>query len=162
MHTGCSAKAISSGSRSLQALLLEKAFLLWRANHPEAIQAVSARQQSLERTHLGPPALWFPLARAIERNRPSAAGCLDLSMFCWNLHAALAAGPTNSGKTYSAMQALSAAQSGVYCGPLRLLAVEVHEKLNEPAHNVALIMVHVMRTIMRYMQKEGQATSNRR
>jgi len=40
-------------------------------------------------------------------------------------------GPTNSGKTYTAMQALCAARSGVYCGPLRLLAVEVHEKLNE-------------------------------
>lgn len=34
-------------------------------------------------------------------------------------------GPTNSGKTYQALQALAAAKRGVYCGPLRLLAMEV-------------------------------------
>jgi ATP-dependent RNA helicase SUPV3L1/SUV3 len=35
------------------------------------------------------------------------------------------AGPTNSGKTYQALQALASAKRGVYCGPLRLLAMEV-------------------------------------
>lgn len=39
-------------------------------------------------------------------------------------------GPTNSGKTYSALRALAAAKTGVYCGPLRLLAHEVWERLN--------------------------------
>ena len=39
-------------------------------------------------------------------------------------------GPTNSGKTHFALRALAAAESGVYCGPLRLLAWEVHERLN--------------------------------
>jgi hypothetical protein len=39
-------------------------------------------------------------------------------------------GPTNSGKTHSALEALAAARSGVYCGPLRLLAWEVFERLN--------------------------------
>jgi ATP-dependent RNA helicase SUPV3L1/SUV3 len=34
-------------------------------------------------------------------------------------------GPTNSGKTHAALMALCAASSGVYCGPLRLLACEV-------------------------------------
>lgn len=38
-------------------------------------------------------------------------------------------GPTNSGKTYNALERLKSAASGVYCGPLRLLAWEVHEKL---------------------------------
>ena len=33
-------------------------------------------------------------------------------------------GPTNSGKTHAALQALKAAETGVYCGPLRLLAWE--------------------------------------
>jgi hypothetical protein len=41
------------------------------------------------------------------------------------------AGPTNSGKTYNALQALKAAPRGVYCGPLRLLAMEVYEGLNQ-------------------------------
>ena len=39
-------------------------------------------------------------------------------------------GPTNSGKTYEALQALKAAETGVYLGPLRLLALEVCENLN--------------------------------
>lgn len=39
-------------------------------------------------------------------------------------------GPTNSGKTYSALQCLIAANSGIYLGPLRLLANEIHERLS--------------------------------
>lgn len=39
-------------------------------------------------------------------------------------------GPTNSGKTYSALKALSRAKTGAYAGPLRLLAHEVWERLN--------------------------------
>jgi ATP-dependent RNA helicase SUPV3L1/SUV3 len=38
-------------------------------------------------------------------------------------------GPTNSGKTYQALLALIAAPSGVYLAPLRLLAMEVRDKL---------------------------------
>lgn len=41
------------------------------------------------------------------------------------------AGPTNSGKTYHAIQRYLAAKSGVYCGPLKLLAHEIFEKSNE-------------------------------
>jgi hypothetical protein len=43
---------------------------------------------------------------------------------------AIRAGPTNSGKTYNALQSLAAARRGVYCAPLRLLAMEVYETLN--------------------------------
>ncbi|KII89428.1 hypothetical protein PLICRDRAFT_110007 [Plicaturopsis crispa FD-325 SS-3] len=39
-------------------------------------------------------------------------------------------GPTNSGKTHMALRALAAAESGVYAGPLRLLAHEIWERLN--------------------------------
>ncbi|GMK53831.1 hypothetical protein CspeluHIS016_0104170 [Cutaneotrichosporon spelunceum] len=39
-------------------------------------------------------------------------------------------GPTNSGKTYNALKALAKAPTGVYAGPLRLLAHEVWERLN--------------------------------
>ena len=38
------------------------------------------------------------------------------------------AGPTNSGKTYHALERFFTASSGVYCGPLKLLAVEVFRK----------------------------------
>lgn len=40
-------------------------------------------------------------------------------------------GPTNSGKTYNAVQALKKANSGIYLAPLRLLAWEIYDKLNK-------------------------------
>ncbi|OQR74704.1 ATP-dependent RNA helicase SUV3 -like protein [Tropilaelaps mercedesae] len=58
------------------------------------------------------PANWYPEARSIERK------------FVFH------AGPTNSGKTYRAMEAFIKAESGVYCGPLKMLAVEVFQKTN--------------------------------
>ncbi len=39
-------------------------------------------------------------------------------------------GPTNSGKTYTALEELKKASNGAYLGPLRLLALEVFDKLN--------------------------------
>ena len=63
-------------------------------------------------TDLRDPAAFFESARAIRRT----------------IHAHL--GPTNSGKTHAALEALRGARSGVYGGPLRLLAVEVHDRLS--------------------------------
>ncbi len=40
-------------------------------------------------------------------------------------------GPTNSGKTYEAIQRLKEAQNGAYLSPLRLLALEVYDTLND-------------------------------
>lgn len=40
-------------------------------------------------------------------------------------------GPTNSGKTYQALIALARARTGVYAGPLRLLAHEVFTRFNQ-------------------------------
>ncbi len=39
-------------------------------------------------------------------------------------------GPTNSGKTHNALQSLEKAKSGIYCGPLRLLAHEIFDRMN--------------------------------
>lgn len=58
------------------------------------------------------PANWYAEARAINRK------------------VIFHAGPTNSGKTYHAIQRYLAAKSGVYCGPLKLLAHEIFEKSN--------------------------------
>ncbi|XP_072534496.1 ATP-dependent RNA helicase SUPV3L1, mitochondrial [Salminus brasiliensis] len=58
------------------------------------------------------PANWYPEARAIQRK------------------IIFHAGPTNSGKTYHAIQRYLEAKSGVYCGPLKLLAHEISEKSN--------------------------------
>lgn len=59
-------------------------------------------------TDLLHPQTWYPAARAMAPR---------------SLVAHL--GPTNSGKTHAALAALAAAPSGVFCGPLRLLACEV-------------------------------------
>lgn len=59
------------------------------------------------------PATWYPLARS--KNRKII------------FHA----GPTNSGKTYHALERFITAKSGVYCAPLKLLVAEVFYKCNE-------------------------------
>ncbi|XP_068636622.1 DExH-box ATP-dependent RNA helicase DExH18, mitochondrial-like [Aristolochia californica] len=58
------------------------------------------------------PHTWFPFARAMRRK---------IIYHC---------GPTNSGKTYNALQRFMEAKAGIYCSPLRLLAMEVFDKVN--------------------------------
>ncbi|OQR94875.1 ATP-dependent RNA helicase SUPV3L1 [Thraustotheca clavata] len=67
-----------------------------------------------ELTDLRLPHTWFPKARAMRRKIIYHGG------------------PTNSGKTYEALQRLMLAENGggLYCGPLRLLALEIYETLN--------------------------------
>jgi ATP-dependent RNA helicase SUPV3L1/SUV3 len=48
-------------------------------------------------------------------------------------------GPTNSGKTHAALEVLRAATSGIYLAPLRLLALEVYERLNELGTPTSLV-----------------------
>lgn len=67
------------------------------------------------------PSEWFPSTRALQRK-----------IF---LHV----GPTNSGKTYQALQRLENAESGIYAGPLRLLAHEVYTRLNAKGKACALV-----------------------
>jgi len=67
------------------------------------------------------PLEWFPATRAMQRTV--------------HLHV----GPTNSGKTYHALQRLEAAKSGVYAGPLRLLAHEVYTRFNAKGKLCALV-----------------------
>lgn len=44
-------------------------------------------------------------------------------------HFILHIGPTNSGKTYQALQRLRQAYKGIYLGPLRLLALEIYDRM---------------------------------
>ncbi|MCW5621565.1 MAG: RNA helicase [Burkholderiales bacterium] len=48
-------------------------------------------------------------------------------------------GPTNSGKTHAAIEALKQARSGVYLAPLRLLANENYERLADAGIAVSLV-----------------------
>jgi len=53
----------------------------------------------------------------------------EVRLMCRNF--VLHVGPTNSGKTYQALEKLKTAKNGVYLGPLRLLALEVYEQMNK-------------------------------
>jgi ATP-dependent RNA helicase SUPV3L1/SUV3 len=74
-------------------------------------QLVEQYQTLDAKTDLTRPQEWFPYAR-MDRRKITYHG-----------------GPTNSGKTYQALERLKEAKKGMYLGPLRLLAVEVYEKL---------------------------------
>ncbi|KAI0447613.1 P-loop containing nucleoside triphosphate hydrolase protein [Xylaria telfairii] len=67
------------------------------------------------------PYEWFPATRALQRT------------------VYLHVGPTNSGKTYNALKALENAKSGIYAGPLRLLAHEVYTRFMAQGKSCALI-----------------------
>jgi ATP-dependent RNA helicase SUPV3L1/SUV3 len=67
------------------------------------------------------PAEWYPATRQIPRTV--------------HLHV----GPTNSGKTYHALKRLEEAETGIYLGPLRLLAHEVYTRLNAKGKPCALV-----------------------
>jgi ATP-dependent RNA helicase SUPV3L1/SUV3 len=67
------------------------------------------------------PSEWFPATRSQTRK-----------VF---LHV----GPTNSGKTYQALQRLEQANSGIYAGPLRLLAHEVYTRMNAKGKRCLLV-----------------------
>ena len=56
-------------------------------------------------------------------------------------------GPTNSGKTYSALSQLQSSKTGIYCGPLRLLAAEIYEKLNASGVKCSLFTGQEVRII---------------
>ncbi|KAI1806229.1 P-loop containing nucleoside triphosphate hydrolase protein [Daldinia bambusicola] len=67
------------------------------------------------------PYEWFPATRAMQRT----------------IH--LHVGPTNSGKTYNALKALENSKSGIYAGPLRLLAHEVYTRFTSKGMKCALV-----------------------
>ncbi|OMO79253.1 hypothetical protein CCACVL1_13804 [Corchorus capsularis] len=76
---------------------------------PDEIKRFRGMIQSADLTK---PHTWFPFARAMKRK---------IIYHC---------GPTNSGKTYNALQRFMEAKKGLYCSPLRLLAMEVFDKVN--------------------------------
>ncbi|KIM61118.1 hypothetical protein SCLCIDRAFT_122883 [Scleroderma citrinum Foug A] len=77
---------------------------------PSTLNTISRLYETAD---LSFPADDFPAARAMRRR------------------VIMHVGPTNSGKTHMALRALAAAPSGLYAGPLRLLAHEIWERLNK-------------------------------
>ena len=77
--------------------------------------------KALKSIDLSEPHVWYGRARTIQRK-----------VICH-------VGGTNSGKTYTALTALTAASNGIYCGPLRLLAWEVQESLLKKGVKCSLV-----------------------
>ncbi|CAG8789322.1 9824_t:CDS:2, partial [Racocetra persica] len=103
--------ALNEGGREAVEKLLKVAFLEYSMNFMS--DGDKQRFNSLKQlSDLSFPAEWHPAARTIQRK------------------IILHVGPTNSGKTYNALKCLENANSGVYCGPLRLLAHEVFDRFN--------------------------------
>ncbi|KAM7213585.1 ATP-dependent RNA helicase [Rhypophila decipiens] len=94
---------------SFQAFLMRSAF-------PKATSELQA-----ELADLRYPFEWFPATRVMQRTV--------------HLHV----GPTNSGKTYHALKALENAKTGIYAGPLRLLAYEIYSRFQAKGLPVALL-----------------------
>lgn len=67
------------------------------------------------------PHEWYPATRTMQRT----------------IH--LHVGPTNSGKTYNALKALEQSKTGIYAGPLRLLAHETFTRFKAKGKRCALI-----------------------
>ena len=91
-------------------------------------------------TDMSLPASWYPAARAMRRHiiahcGPTNSGGRALPPeqcgMCKTRAAVSQQGLHHAGKTHAALQALKQASSGLYCGPLRLLAWEVSERLNQ-------------------------------
>lgn len=55
-----------------------------------------------------------------------------------NIHFVLHIGETNTGKTHQALTRMKEAESGLYLAPLRLLALEVYDKLNSEGISCSL------------------------
>jgi ATP-dependent RNA helicase SUPV3L1/SUV3 len=96
---------------------LDRAMSAWsrsvrRAAREQRIEAASGLREYLDA---------FPAARAMERRFVAYLG------------------PTNSGKTHAAMSRLAAAATGRYLAPLRLLALEGYETLQERGVAVSLV-----------------------
>lgn len=105
--------AFESGRWSLEfeSAILRR-FLTFVCDNPRMEHLHSRLRALLQATDISNIAQTHVAARSMNRN--------------FHLHM----GPTNSGKTYSALKALSKAKTGVYAGPLRLLAHEVWERIN--------------------------------
>ncbi|KAL1771699.1 ATP-dependent RNA helicase SUPV3L1, mitochondrial [Sigmodon hispidus] len=84
------------------------------------------------------PPNWYPEARAIRRK------------------IVFHSGPTNSGKTYHAIQRYLSSKSGVYCGPLKLLAHEIFEKSNAAGVPCDLVTGEERQTV----EPEGRQASH--
>ncbi|KAJ2998029.1 ATP-dependent RNA helicase supv3l1, mitochondrial [Globomyces sp. JEL0801] len=113
-YLGC-----SSEKGGLQRIVLPHLYKFIQDNYADQLPIKFDSLMTL--SDLRSPPEWYPQARAIKRK------------------IIMHVGPTNSGKTYHALNRFKEARTGVYAGPLRLLAHEVYEKLNMEGINCNLL-----------------------
>ncbi|MBQ3797725.1 MAG: helicase [Butyrivibrio sp.] len=92
------------------------------SHNPRYSQATERLKKTMEAKQL--------LYRSIETSTPDDYTKLFPLARQMKRHFVLHIGPTNSGKTYNAIQELMEADSGIYLAPLRLLAYEQYENMN--------------------------------
>jgi len=111
---------VRKGKRSRHALEARLKHLFY--HHVYSDRFTDAEKENQKHVaNLKYPAEWYPATREIQRTV--------------HMHV----GPTNSGKTYHALKRLEEVESGIYLGPLRLLAHEVYTRLNAKGKPCALV-----------------------
>ena len=108
LYTTLTSIYAQSGERGVDAHLRYS----YEAQNASGHLSRTSHQDQRKLADLRYPLEWYPATRTLQRT----------------IH--LHVGPTNSGKTYHALKTLEEAGSGVYAGPLRLLAHEVFQRLN--------------------------------
>lgn len=108
---------ITGDSKNLLAEL-RHSFISFTVRQHLSAEAIKCHEKLADFRH---PHEWFPATRTMQRT--------------FHLHV----GPTNSGKTYQALQALQKAKTGLYAGPLRLLAHETFMRMRAKDRRTALL-----------------------
>ncbi len=106
MAAGAVPEDIAEMERTAQLLRTKSLYEIYKDEYMQYLVG-----QRIEELMEAEPEKQYPEARAMKRR--------------FILHI----GPTNSGKTYEALQRLKQAYHGVYLGPLRLLALEVYDRM---------------------------------
>lgn len=92
---------------------ISELFPFFLSHAREAFPHLECQEELRKISDLGLPHSWYPEARSKIRK------------------IIFHSGPTNSGKTFHAMDRFLKSKSGIYCGPLKLLAVEIFHKAND-------------------------------
>ena len=106
MAAGANPEDIVQMRRTTELLRLKSLYEIYREDYMQYLVG-----QRIEELMGAEPERQYPEARGMKRR--------------FILHI----GPTNSGKTYQALQRLRQAYKGIYLGPLRLLALEVYDRM---------------------------------
>ncbi|MFW7378732.1 MAG: helicase-related protein [Oligoflexus sp.] len=146
-------KKFQVGNHTPDSLIAE--YQKWQDEGPQQETKPKASKKTKEKTEKRGPQDWVKERRAERKQQKAAAkrqkNALEMALikalrenreFSDYKDVFLAArqkrrklvaylGPTNSGKTHAAMEALAKADSGTYLGPLRLMALENYDRLRE-------------------------------